>query len=65
VLVLVGAVPGDLGRQVLVRLGHEGRDPAVLTAALGLVAGRERAEQMKCLVVVEDLLEDRLGREHP
>lgn len=64
VLVLVRAVPGDLGRQVLVRLGHQGRDPAVLPAALGLVAGRDGAEQPERLVVVEDLRKDRLGRQH-
>jgi len=62
--ILVRAVPGDLGRQVLVRLGHQGRDPAVLPAALGLVAGRDGAEQPERLVVVEDLREDCPSRQH-
>jgi hypothetical protein len=64
VLVLVRAVAGDLRRQVLLRAGHERRDPAVLPSALSLATGGNRAEQLECLVVVEDFLEDRSGREH-
>ncbi len=64
VLVLVGAVPGDLGCEVPLRVGHERRDAGVLPAALGLPAGRDRAEQREGLVVVEDLLEQALRRQH-
>jgi len=43
VLILVGAMPRDLGRKVPARLGNTVRDPAVLPAALGLAAGRDGA----------------------
>jgi hypothetical protein len=65
VLVLVRAVPGDLRRQVGLRAGHQRRDPAVLPPALTLAVGGDGAEQLERLVVIEDLLEDRPGREHP
>ncbi|CAM5639143.1 hypothetical protein SAURM35S_07657 [Streptomyces aurantiogriseus] len=64
VLVLVGAVPGDLGGEGALALRDERRDPGVLPAALGLAAGGDGAEQPERLVVVEDLLEQALGRKH-
>jgi len=64
-LVLVGPVPCDLRCQITLRSGHQRRDPAVFPAALCFAAGRDRAEQPERLIVVEDLLEDRPGREHP
>jgi hypothetical protein len=65
VLILIGAMPGDLGRQVLARPGHQRCDPAVLPAALRLTAGRDGAEQPERLIVTEDVPEDCPGREHP
>ena len=65
VLVLVGAVPRDLRRQVPPGLRDELGDAAVLPAALRLAAGRDRAEEPERLVVVDDLVEDRAGGQHP
>ncbi len=64
VLVLVGAVSGDLGREVAHAVRHQGRDTGVLPAALGLPAGGDGAEQLEGVVVVDDLLEQAAGREH-
>jgi hypothetical protein len=64
VLVLVGTVPGNLSRHALIGLRYERRDPAVLPAALRLAAGCDRAEQLKRLVVVENIIEDCARREH-
>lgn len=64
VLLLVGAVPGDLGREVPHAGRDEGRDPGVLPPALRLAARRDRAEEPEGLVVVDDFLEQTLGREH-
>ncbi len=64
VLVLVGAMAGDLGGERALAVRDERGDAGVLPAALGLPARGDGAEQGEGLVVVEDLREQTLGRKH-
>jgi hypothetical protein len=64
VLVLVGAVPGDLGCQVALGRGHQRGDPPVLPSALRLVAGGDGAKQLERLVIIENLIKYRSWRKH-
>ncbi|KRD16212.1 hypothetical protein ASE41_24410 [Streptomyces sp. Root264] len=64
VLVLVGAVTGDPGGETAFALRDERGDPGVLPAALRLAAGGDGTEQREGPVVVDDLLEQTLGRKH-
>jgi hypothetical protein len=64
VLVLVGAVPGDLGRQVALGRRHQRSYPAVLPSSLRLVTGGNGAKQLERVVVIENLIKDRPWRKH-